>query len=208
MSNTQPATLEPLKISCTDSDCEEGLHCFKFHSRKMAAGDRGKCRSCGANLVDWERVHRRDRDDVEHTFGALKRELIRHHAWHVAIDHDAMAHARRKGMARLLVAARHRLEKSLAPAEPVRDGQQTPFKGNTIYLAQHATACCCRTCLEYWHAIPKGRALTAEEVDYVHGLVEAYLRERLPDLKEEPEKVPRRSRRHVPPRADDGHARP
>ncbi len=46
MSDTKPA---PLKISCTDSDCEQGLHCFKFHSRKMAAGDRGKCRSCGVD---------------------------------------------------------------------------------------------------------------------------------------------------------------
>ncbi|HJU19287.1 MAG TPA: DUF4186 family protein [Stellaceae bacterium] len=202
MSDTKPA---PLKISCTDSDCEQGLHCFKFHSRKMAASDRGKCRSCGADLVDWERVHRRDRADVAHTFAALKRELIRHHTWHVVIDDKAMAHARRKGMAGLLVAARHRLMKSLAPAEPVRDGQQTPFSGNAIYLAQHATACCCRTCLEYWHAIPKGQSLTAEEVEYAYGLVEAYLRERLPDLKEEPEKVRRHSRRGDAPRlADEG----
>ena len=205
MGDTQPAPLAPLKISCTDSDCEQGLHCFKFHSRRMAAGDRGKCRSCGADLIDWKRVHRRDEADAAYTFAALKLELIRHHIWHVAIDDGAMAHARRKGMVRLLTAARHRLEKSLAPAEPARDGQQTPFKGNAIYLAQHATACCCRTCLEYWHAIPKGRVLTAEEVDYAHGLVAAYLRERLPDLKEEPEKVPRRGHRSDAPRpADDG----
>ena len=204
MSDTKPA---PLKISCTDSDCEQGLHCFKFHSRRMADGDRGKCRSCGADLVDWERVHRRDGADVAHTFAALKRELIRHHTWHVAIDDKAMAHARRKGMVRLLAAARHRLVKCLAPAEPARDGRQTPFEGNAIYLAQHATACCCRPCLEYWHAIPKGRPLMAEEVEYAYGLVEAYLRERLPELKEEPEKVPRRGRRGAAPRpTDDGHA--
>ena len=204
MSDTKPP---PLKISCTDSDCEQGLHCFKFHSRKMAAGDRGKCRSCGADLVDWKRLHQRDESDAVHTFAALKCELIRHHTWHVPIDDDAMAHARRKGMVRLLVAARHRLMKHLAPAEPVRDGQQTPFKGNAIYLAQHATACCCRTCLEYWHAIPKGRPLAPEEVEYAYGLVEAYLRERLPNLKEEPEKVPRRVRHsNRPAPSAGGHA--
>ena len=204
MSDTKPA---PLKIGCTDSDCEQGLHCFKFHSQKMAAGNRGKCRSCGADLVDWKRLHQRDRSDVAHTFAALKFELIRHHMWHVAIDDDARAHARRKGMVRLLAAARHRLMKHLAPAKPVRDGRQTPFKGNAIYFAQHATACCCRTCLEYWHAIPKGQPLTPEETEYAYGLVEAYLRERLPDLLEDPEKVPRRVHRsNVPPASVDGHA--
>lgn len=205
MSDAKPA---PLKIRCTDNDCEQGLHCFKFHSRKMAAGDRGKCRCCGADLVDWKRLHRRDGSDVAHTFAALKHELIRHHTWHVAIDDQAAAHARRKGMVRLLAAARHRLEKSLAPAEPVRDGQQTPFLGNVIYLAQHATACCCRTCLEYWHAIPKGRPLTPGEVEYAYGLVEAYLRERLPDLKEDPDKVPRRVHRGnaLSPSAGSRHA--
>lgn len=90
MSDAKPA---PLKISCTDSDCERDLHCFKFHSRKMVAADRGKCRSCGADLIDWKRIHQRDKADVEHTFASLKRELIRHHAWHVAIDEGSRTRA-------------------------------------------------------------------------------------------------------------------
>ena len=51
----------------------------------------------------------------------------------------------------------------LAPADIPNDGKQTPMKGHPVFTAQHACACCCRGCLEKWHHIPKGRALTSEE---------------------------------------------
>jgi hypothetical protein len=59
------------------------------------------------------------------------------------------------------------IAKRLAPAQPVKDGKQTPYRGHPVFVAQHATATCCRTCLERWHDIPKGRELTAAERDYV-----------------------------------------
>ena len=180
---------EPLDITCTSSDCKNGLHCFKS-TRQMAPAERGKCRSCGADLIDWSRVHRRDQVDAAYTFAALRYELIRHHHWHTVIDEKAIRHARRKGRLRLVEAARHRLLKCLAPASPARDGFQTPFTGNTIYYAQHAVATCCRTCLEYWHGIPKGRELTLDELEYSVQLVSMYLEQRLPKLSDLPEKVP------------------
>jgi Domain of unknown function (DUF4186) len=186
----------PLEIKCTFTDCANDLHCFKGHKR-MAAEARGKCRACGADLVDWGRVHRRDTKDAAYTFEALQHELIRHHHFHKRIDDDAIRHARRKGRVKLREAVRARLERYLAPAAPVRDGFQTPFEGNTIYYAQHATACCCRTCLEYWHNIPKGRSLTAREFEYCATLIDLYLELRLADLKDEPENIPRR--RRIPP---------
>jgi hypothetical protein len=59
------------------------------------------------------------------------------------------------------------LAKKLAPAAPHQDGKQTPYRGHPVFVAQHATATCCRTCLSRWHQIPKGRALSAEERAYV-----------------------------------------
>jgi len=56
--------------------------------------------------------------------------------------------------------------------------------------AQHATATCCRTCLEYWHGIPKGRALSAEELNYLAELVCRYIEDRIPELTEEGESIP------------------
>jgi Domain of unknown function (DUF4186) len=181
----------PLEIKCTSVDCANDLHCFK-QLKKMTQDQRGKCRACGANLVDWKRLHRRDSADVAHTFKALQHELIRHHFFHRPVDDRAMRHAQRKGRFALKDAARDRLRKYLAPAEPVRDGRQTPLEGNAIFYAQHATATCCRTCLEYWHNIPKGRPLKPEELDYCATLVELFLDEKLPDLGDEPIKVPRR----------------
>lgn len=56
--------------------------------------------------------------------------------------------------------------KRLAPAIIPNDGKQTPMKGHPMFLAQHATACCCRGCFSKWHHIPAGRALTQEEQEY------------------------------------------
>lgn len=184
---------QPLDIKCTSTDCDNDLHCFK-QLKKMTPEQRGKCRACGADLVDWKRLHRRDMADAEHTFEALQHELIRHHFFHRPVDEGAMRHAQRKGRIALKDSARDRIQKYLAVAEPPRDGRQTPLAGNAIYYAQHATATCCRTCLEYWHDIPKGRPLTVEEFDYCATLVDLFLDEKLPDLADEPISVPRRPR--------------
>ena len=61
------------KITCTSSNCEDDLHCFK-QTRKMAlANQTGQCRACGVALIDWDRVHKRDVSDavfdlVDHFF--------------------------------------------------------------------------------------------------------------------------------------------
>lgn len=181
----------PLDIKCTSSDCANDLHCFK-QLKKMTPNERGKCRECGIDLVDWHRLHLREIKDAEHTFEALQYELIRHHFFHKQFDERAISHAQRKGMVLLKDAARIRLSKYLAPAKPFRDGRQTPMQGNTIYYAQHATATCCRTCLEYWHAVPKGRELTNDELEYCVKLVNLFLDLRLPKLGEAPINVPRK----------------
>jgi hypothetical protein len=54
----------------------------------------------------------------------------------------------------------------LAPAEPHKDGRQTPYRGHPVFVAQHATATCCRPCLERWHGIPQGEALDAGQQAY------------------------------------------
>ena len=58
------------------------------------------------------------------------------------------------------------LAKRLAPTAPRNDGKQTPYRGHPVFVAQHATATCCRSCLQRWHGIAKGRELTADEQAY------------------------------------------
>jgi len=55
----------------------------------------------------------------------------------------------------------------LAPAHPVKDGKQTPYRGHPVFVAQHATATCCRTCLHKWHDIAPGVALTPTQQTHV-----------------------------------------
>ncbi len=179
--------LEPLKITCTSADCEHNLHCFRSTRKMIALNQRGSCRSCGANLVNWPRVSKRDIGDARYTFEALHFEMIRHHFWHVEIDEKAVSRAIRLGMGALEVAARKRITSSVGPASPPFDGRQTAFTGNVLYYAQHATASCCRRCIEEWHGIERGRALSEEEMEYLSQLVMLYVRERLPFVMEQGE---------------------
>lgn len=191
MSDSSPrrAPLAPLKIKCTSTNCADEQHCY-LATRKMALNQQvGACRDCGARLVDWARVHERNLADAEYTFRMMRTELIRHHFWHVSIDTKAIDHARRKGVRDMQAAAERRIRSSVAAADPFRDGRQTPFAGNALYYAQHATACCCRRCIEEWHAIPRGRVLTEDEIRYLTELVMLYVRERLPQLTEDGEYI-------------------
>jgi hypothetical protein len=77
------------------------------------------------------------------------------------------ARAELQGMSTMRLHARDLIARRLAPAEPYKDGKQTPYRGHPVFVAQHATATCCRTCLQRWHDIPKGRGLSREERGYV-----------------------------------------
>ena len=72
-----------------------------------------------------------------------------------------------KGMEKVREHACDFIRKRLAPAEISNDGKQTPMRGHPVFVAQHATATCCRGCLEKWHHIPKRRELTETEQEYV-----------------------------------------
>ena len=81
----------------------------------------------------------------------------------------------RKKMRQVLEHASEFIEKRLAPALPANDGKQTPWRNHPVFVAQHATATCCRSCLQKWHQIPKGRALTAEEQQYIIAVIGEWL---------------------------------
>ena len=63
------------------------------------------------------------------------------------------------------------INKRLRPEIISSDGKQTPMKGHPVFIAQHATATCCRSCIEKWHHISKGRELTKKEVNYIVKLI-------------------------------------
>ncbi|KFC10527.1 hypothetical protein GTGU_00577 [Trabulsiella guamensis ATCC 49490] len=63
----------------------------------------------------------------------------------------------------------------LAPAQPKNDGKQTPMRGHPVFIAQHATATCCRGCLQKWHQIPQGTPLSEEQQQYIVAVIHHWL---------------------------------
>lgn len=84
---------------------------------------------------------------------------------------------RRRGLEAVLEHAEGFIEQRLAPAHPANDGRQTPYGNHPVFVAQHATGTCCRSCLAKWHGIEKGRELTAEERGYVLRVLSRWLTE-------------------------------
>ena len=67
-----------------------------------------------------------------------------------------------KGMDVIRMHAEDFVRDRLAPAVIPNDGKQTPMRGHPVFIAQHACACCCRSCLKKWYRVPEGIRLTDE----------------------------------------------
>jgi hypothetical protein len=89
------------------------------------------------------------------------------------------ATAELRGPATMRAHAAELIADRLAPAEPRNDGRQTPYGGHPVFVAQHATATCCRSCLLRSHDIPKGRILTREERAYVVDVIARWIEREL-----------------------------
>jgi len=67
-----------------------------------------------------------------------------------------------KGMETIRRHAEDFVRQKLAPDQPPNDGRQTPMRGHPVFKAQHATATCCRGCMNKWWKTPLGVELSAE----------------------------------------------
>lgn len=112
----------------------------------------------------------RDPDDL---FAALATSRFRSRFRLRGAERDYLA---RRGLEVVLRHGTEFIRDRLAPARPDRDGKQTPFRSHPFFVAQHATATCCRSCLEKWHRIPRGRPLSEEEQRHVIAVAGRWLR--------------------------------
>lgn len=77
----------------------------------------------------------------------------------------------KKGINKIKEHAYDFINKRLAPKYIQNDGKQTPMRGHPVFIAQHATATCCRGCLYKWHHIEKNKDLSKEEIDYIVSVI-------------------------------------
>ncbi|MEE0495722.1 MAG: DUF4186 domain-containing protein [Cyanobacteriota bacterium] len=84
-----------------------------------------------------------------------------------------------KGMDKIYSHACDFIRDRVAPADPENDGKQTPMRGHPVFIAQHATATCCRGCIEKWHKFPKGRELTKFEQEYLVSVIMEWIKRQI-----------------------------
>jgi hypothetical protein len=111
--------------------------------------------------------------DIDDIFAALARSPFRRR---FTLSGKERAYLEAKGIETVLEHARDFIDRRLSPARPPRDGKQTPFRGHPVFVAQHATATCCRGCLEKWHGIARGHALDERERSHVAAVIARWLR--------------------------------
>ena len=111
-------------------------------------------------------------DRVEKILDSLSKSKFRS-SFH--LKEKDIQYIKEKGLTKIKIHAYDFVNKRLKSAKNVNDGKQTPTKGHPVFIAQHATATCCRGCLEKWHKIPKGTNLTKSQKDYIVKLIMAWI---------------------------------
>jgi hypothetical protein len=109
---------------------------------------------------------------LDEIFAKLSRSAFRRKFHLRSAERDYL---NRKGLEAVMAHGERFIEERLAPAPPHNDGKQTPMRNHPIFVAQHATATCCRGCLEKWHAIASGRVLSADEKAYILAVLRRWL---------------------------------
>jgi hypothetical protein len=187
----------PLAVTCKQTRCSrdvrpaERRHSFLTLADSLP-GVGGTCRSCGADVVDWDRCHQRDPQDIDGLIVELRKELIRDVYWGEPLPERIRRLAQARDSEALRTSQAKLLRRELTPPR-----SENPWLGvhtyyghkegaRIVHCAQHATATCCRTCLEQWHGIPREQRLTEAQLKYFRALAWSYTERRLaePSLKE------------------------
>lgn len=84
-----------------------------------------------------------------------------------------------KGLDTIRQHAEDFIAKREAPAFIANDGKQTPMRGHPVFIAQHATATCCRECIRKWHKMQPGRELSQVQQDYLVDIIMTWIQKEL-----------------------------
>lgn len=192
-----PKERQKLELSCTASSCGNSLHCYRPTPQMRRDGIAGACRSCGDRSLNWSRIRDLNLDDISFVIAALRTEYIRAQFWNMEPNQWAKNYGTRKGRIALLNGTTRFVRKHVGPPKDAFDGRRvpwpdkTPEKMNPYYYAQHATATCCRSCIETWYGIIPEESLSDQALAFFTALINEFIAERFPDLPDYPQTVPK-----------------
>ena len=95
-----------------------------------------------------------------------------------------IAYIHEKGLDTIREYARDFIAKREALAVIPNDGKQTPMRGHPVFIAQHATATCCRGCIQKWHKLAAGRELSQIQQDYLVDVIMTWIVKELRGVEE------------------------
>ena len=84
-----------------------------------------------------------------------------------------------KGLDTIRQHAKDFIAKREAPAYIVNDGKQTPMRGHPVFIAQHATATCCRECIRKWHKMQPGKELSQVQQEYLVDVIMTWIQKEM-----------------------------
>ena len=95
------------------------------------------------------------------------------------LNQKEITYIKSKGMNKIIEHAYSFIQNRLASKEIENDGKQTPMRGHPVFIAQHATATCCRSCLYKWHHINKEKELNKTEINYIVTLLYVWIKKEI-----------------------------
>ncbi len=172
-------------VVCGTTKCTDGYHCYSQKKTSLRKyGTERACKECGDELTEWKRIHQNDLSDSTFVFKQLQKEIIRHVFWHTPIELKAIQDCLFQGEIKTKEKAVKLLKTRIGKYNSFMDGRQTPMgKDQIINYAQHATATCCRKCLEAWHNFPMQSVLSDEQLMFCADLIMKYVKKRVPELR-------------------------
>lgn len=114
--------------------------------------------------------------NIERKLESLRRSTFRNR-FHLRIEDKE--YIEKIGLEKIEGHAYDFISKRLAPSFIENDGSQTPMRGHPVFIAQHATATCCRGCLYKWYKIQSGIPLSEEEQEFLVDVIMSWIKKEL-----------------------------
>ena len=113
---------------------------------------------------------------IPHKLASLKKSKFRSKFKLTQKDRDYIA---TKGLETIKEHTFQFIISRIAADFPKNDGKQTPMRGHPVFIAQHATATCCRGCISKWHGFEKWRLLNDDEVEFIVALIMGWSKQQI-----------------------------